>query len=211
MTGGARHHLFASLLAGCCALVVLIAAPAFGQSSDDARRIDNTQYNFSVMLSAECRYEEGPGTLDATCSPDIEQGDSRAPAGRLSVLSLQISAETVPGDAGKTPTDLAQQYTEAMFRAELPEAVCGESDSARAKVQDVKATPDETRLVYTADVICSGVRFLQVPQRTAIVRHIIAPTGRYRLVARSTSEDLEKQKAKVEAFFSSFAITPPAK
>lgn len=208
MTAAARHHLFAGLLPGCFATLVLVSTPTLGQSAGDTKAFENKQYNFSVALSVDCRHEEGPGTLDAFCSPDMEHDGSRAVSTRLSALSLQISAETVASDAGKTPSALAQQYTEAMFKAELPEAVCGESDSTRAMVQNVNPSNDETSVVYTADVVCAGVRFLQLRQRTASVRYVIAPTGRYRLIARAASEEFEKQKARIEAFFASFAVTP---
>jgi len=210
MTGTGQRNPSVGPLAACCAIIALIVAPAPGHASDTTA-VENPQYGFVVALPSDCRHEEGPGTVDAVCSPDGEPRDPRVASRTLNALVLQVSAETSAADAGKTPSELAQQFTEAMFQAELPEAVCGESDTTRAKVQNVKATPDETRVVYSADVVCAGVRFLQVPQRTASVRYVIAPTGRYRLVARSTSEEFEKHKAKIEAFFASFAVTPAAK
>ena len=53
-----------------------------------------------------------------------------------------------------------QRYGEEAFRAELPEAVCGESDRTRVKIENVKQVLEEARVAYTADVLCSEVKFL---------------------------------------------------
>ena len=45
---------------------------------------------------------------------------------------MEVGAEIVAGDAGRTASDLAQRYDEAAFREEVPQAICGESDASRA-------------------------------------------------------------------------------
>lgn len=208
MTGIARRMQIAVLLAVCWAACVSAALPAFGQGPDSgSKHVTSAQHHFTVTLPSQCRHEEGPGTIDAICSPDSELNGTRTAGNRLTAFVLQVSAEAAAEDAGKSPSELAERYTEAMFIKELPAAVCGESDNTRAKVRNVKTIQEETRVVYTADVVCSSVRFLQVPERTASVRFIVSPGARYRLIARATSDEFEKEKAKIDAFFANFAIT----
>jgi hypothetical protein len=63
--------------------------------------------------------------------------------------------------------------------------------------------------VYTADVACAEVKFLQIGARRASVRYLIAPDVRYRLLARAPSEAFESRKAVVDAFLASFRLLPP--
>jgi hypothetical protein len=65
--------------------------------------------------------------------------------------------------------------------------------------------------VYTAEVVCAEVKFLQIGERRALVRHVIAAGGRYRLVARALAEDFDRQRETIEAFFASFRVLPAAK
>jgi hypothetical protein len=212
MTPARQRSNIAGVVTGCCAALAIFVSPALGQSSDgEATTLASAQYHFTVAIPSECRHEEGPGTIDALCPTDAEPNGMRTESRRLSAFVLQVSAQTVPEDAGKSAQELADRYTEAMFKEELPGAVCGESDNTRAKLQNVKAVREETRVVYAADIVCSSVRFLQVPERTASVRYILDPAGRYRLIARSASSDFQKEIPKIEAFFSSFAITPAKK
>ena len=81
--------------------------------------------------------------------------------------------EPVPDDAGKAPADLAQSYGEAQFKAELPEAVCGEGDEARVKIDNVEQVIEDARVVYTADVACPEIKFLaarRAPRHGAVPR-----------------------------------------
>jgi hypothetical protein len=208
MTGTVQPSNIAGPVIGCCAALAIFMSPAFGQRSvGEVTTLASARYHFTVAIPSECRHEEGPGTIDALCPPDAEPNGTGTEGRRLSALVLQVSAQTVPEDAGKSARELADRYTEAMFKEELPGAVCGESDNTRAKLQNVRAEQEETRVVYAADIVCSSVRFLQVPERTASVRYILDPAGRYRLVARAASNDFQKEMPKIEAFFASFAIT----
>ena len=151
--------------------------------------------------------EEGPGTIDAVCSADLDPERS-AVANSARALLLEVGAEAVADGAAKTVSELAQGYGEVSFKEELPESICGESDKARVKIDNVKQVLEDARVVYTADVVCAEVKFLQIGVRRASVRFLIAPDVRYRLVARAPSEDYESQKATIEAFFSSFRVLP---
>ena len=122
---------------------------------------------------------------------------------------LEVGVETVPADAGKSPADLAQRYGEAQFKAELPEAICGESDRASVKIDNAKQVLEEARVVYTADVTCPEIKFLGLGERRAMVQFLITPGLRYRLMARALKEDFEKRKEAVDAFFASFPQSCP--
>ena len=121
---------------------VLLASFALAQSTAETKAFESSQYRYSVALPAGCRHDEGPGTLDAVCSTELDPEKS-AMASAASALVLEVAAEPVPDDAGKTPADLAQRYDEAQFKAELPEAICGESDKARvvAAIRKAEMSP----------------------------------------------------------------------
>lgn len=189
---------------------VLGAKIALAQTPAEIKTFENGQFRFAITLPAGCRHDEGPGTIDAVCSADFDPEQS-ATASNATALLLAVGAETVAEDAGKTANELQQRYGVDGFRDELPEAVCGESDKARVKVGNVKEVVEETRVVYTAEVVCAEVKFLQIGERRALVRYVIAPGGRYRLVARTLAEDFDRQRATIDAFFAGFRILPAAR
>jgi hypothetical protein len=188
-------------------LVVLAAKSAPAQAPAETRTFEHGELRFAVAVPAGCRHDEGPGTVDAVCAeePDPEKS---ARADAISSLLLSVAAEKVAGDAGKTPAELQLGYGEAAFRAELPEAVCGEADKNRVKIAKVQEAVEETQVVYTAEVLCPEVRFLYIGERRALVRHVIAPEARYRLMARALTEDFDRQRATIDAFFASFRALP---
>jgi hypothetical protein len=191
------------------ALILAVAASgAAAQSLAPTKTFTNEAAHYSVALPEGCRHDEGPGTLDAVCAPDFDPERS-ARANSTAALVMQVSAEIIPDDAGRTASELATAYAEKSFREELPQAVCGESDAARVRVENLKQAVEENRVVYTADVICAEVSFLQIPERRAAVRFLIGPNGRYRLVARGPVEDFDKNKQAIGAFFESFRVLPP--
>lgn len=202
--------VLASVVAAGIALVIVPAARVAAQASAATKTFANERYHYAVALPAGCRHEEGPGTVDAVCAADFDLERS-AQANSATALMMEVGAEIVADDAGRTASDLAQRYNEAAFRQEVPQAVCGESDASRARIDNVKQTLEETRVAYTADVICAEVRFLQIAERRASVRYLIAPDARYRLVARAPIEEFEKQKPAIEAFFESFRMLPAGK
>jgi hypothetical protein len=193
-------------------LLAAVLAPriAAGQAPADTKAFENGRYRFAIALPAGCRHDEGPGTIDAVCAAEFDP-ETSAKASAATSLWLAVSAETVAEDAGKTPAELQQRYGVAAFRDELPEAICGESDKARVRIGNVKEVVEESHVVYTADVVCAEVRFLQVGERRALVRHVIAPDARYRLAARAPAEDFEKERETIDAFFASFRVLPAAK
>jgi hypothetical protein len=125
-----------------------------------------------------------------------------------SALVLEVGAETVPADAGVATADLAQRYGETQFKEELPEAVCGEPDRAKVKIDGPRQVLEEARVVYTASVVCPEIKFLGLGERRAQVRFTITPGVRYRVMARALKDDFDKRKEVVDAFFASFKILP---
>jgi hypothetical protein len=161
-------------------------------------------------MPASCRHELGPGTLDAVCSPDLDAEKSRDASAAASLV-LEVSAERLPHEAGKEPAEIARGFGVAEFKAELPEAVCGDPDAARVKVADAKQVLEAARVVYTASVTCPEIRFLALGERRAMVRYVLTPGVRYRLMARAPADDFEQRKEEVEAFFASFRPLPESK
>jgi hypothetical protein len=190
------------------AVLAAAAGPGAAQAPAPAMKtFENTQFRYAVTLPEGCRLDEGPGTTDAVCAADLDPERS-AVANSASALVLEVGAEAVSDTAGLAANELAQRYGEPAFKAELPEAVCGEADKGRVKIDNVKQVLEEARVVYTADVVCAEVKFLQIGVRRASVRYLIGPDVRYRLFARAPSDEYESRKATIEAFFASFRVLP---
>jgi hypothetical protein len=192
---------------GVALSAALAGSLVLAQSASETKAFESSQYRYSVSLPAGCRHEEGPGTLDAVCASDFDP-DKSAMASATSALVLEVGVEPVPEDAGKVPAELARRYDEAQFKAEVPENVCGESDKARVKIENVKQALEETRVAYTADVTCPEIKFLGLGERRATVEVFLTPGLRYRLMARAPKEEFEQQRETVAAFFASFRIHP---
>ena len=192
-----------------------IAAPLFAaalwagaaHAATDSKAFENPTFRYGVALPSGCRHEEGPGTLDAVCSSDLDPERSKE-ASAASALVLEVGAETVPADGGAAAADLAQRYGETQFKEELAEAVCGEADRAKVKIESPQQVLEEKRVVYTAAVTCPEIKFLGLGERRAQVRFTITPGMRYRVMARALKDDFEKRKEVVDAFFASFKILP---
>jgi hypothetical protein len=198
----------AQLPAGVAALALIAALSVGGaHAGPDSKTFESSTYRYGVALPAGCRHEEGPGTLDAVCSSDLDPEKS-AQASAASALVLEVGAEAVPADAAAAAPDLAQRYGETQFKEELAEAVCGESDRAKVKIDSPKQVLEEARVVYTAGVLCPEIRFLGLGERRALVRFMITPGVRYRVMARALKDDFDKRKEVVDAFFASFRILP---
>ena len=193
--------------AGLALSAVLVASLALAQSTGETKAYESSQFRYSVALPAGCRHDEGPGTLDAVCSSELDPEKS-AMASAASALVLEVAVEPVPDDAGKAPADLAQRYGEAQFKAELPEAVCGEPDRIRIKIENAKQVLEAARVVYTADVSCPEIKFLGLGERRATVQFLLTPGLRYRIMARAPKEAFEQRKEAIDAFFASFRILP---
>jgi hypothetical protein len=194
--------------AGGLALVAALAAGiATAAAGQDTKIFEVAELRYSVELPNGCRHDEGPGTLDAICSPDLDPEKSAAASAAMALV-LEVGVESVPADAGAQPAELAQRYGEAQFKEELAEAICGESDRAKVKIDNPKQVLEAARVVYTAGVTCPEIKFLGLGERRAMVQFVIAPGLRYRLMARALTEDFEKRKEAVDAFFASFRILP---
>lgn len=183
---------------------------AVAQAATEAKAFASEEFHYSVALPAGCRYEEGPGTLDAVCSPDLDAEKSTT-ANSAAALVLEVSVETVRDDAGKQPADLALGYGEAEFKSELAETICGEPERSRVKIANTRQVLETARVVYTADVTCPEIRFLGLGERRASVQLLLTPGRRYRLMARAQVDDFEERKEAVAAFFASFRFLPETK
>ena len=196
------------LTTGGLALIGALAAGiAAAEAGQDTKIFEIAELRYSVELPNGCRHDEGPGTLDAICSPDLDPEKSAAASAAVALV-LEVGVESVPADAGAPPAELAQRYGEAQFKEELAEAICGESDRAKVKIDNAKQVLEAARVVYTAGVTCPEIKFLGLGDRRAMVQFVIAPGLRYRLMARALTEDFEKRKEAVDAFFASFRILP---
>jgi hypothetical protein len=188
-------------------LVASAFVTALAQAPAATKAFESEKYRYSVALPTGCRHVEGPGTLEAVCSSDFD-AEKSAQASAAGSFFLEVGAEAVPDDAGKPPEALAQAYGEPQFKEELPEAVCGEVDKTRVKLENVKQVLEERRVVYTADIACPEIKFLGLDERRARARFVITPGLRYRLMARAPKEDFEQHKDSVDAFFASFQVQP---
>ena len=206
----ARAAFVVMTAAGAFVLLAASAPPAAAQASAATKTFANERYHYTVALPDGCRHEEGPGTLDAICAKNLD-AELSARTDSTAALIMEVAAEIVPGDSGAPIGDLAKRFDETAFRHELPQAVCGESDTTRARINNVQQTLEAERVIYRADVICAEVRFLQIAERRASVRYLIAPEARYRLVARAPIEEFEKNKQAIDAFFESFRVLPIGK
>jgi hypothetical protein len=189
-------------------LAALVAPLAAQQTPASMLTVESAApHRYRVTLPAGCRQEEGPGTIDAICSAEFD-AEKSAEASAVASLVFEVGAETVAGDADKAASALAASYGEDAFKRELPEAVCGEADRTRVKIENVKQVLEETRVAYTADVLCSEVKFLGLGERRATVKFVVTPGVRYRLLVRAPQAEYEQHKHLIEAFFASFRVLP---
>ena len=72
---------------------VLVASLALAQSTAETKAFENSEYRYSVALPAGCRHDEGPGTLDAICSTELDPEKS-AMASAASALVLEVAVES---------------------------------------------------------------------------------------------------------------------
>jgi hypothetical protein len=45
---------------------------AVGAVAAEIKTFENAELRYSITLPAGCRYQEGPGTLEAVCSPEFD-------------------------------------------------------------------------------------------------------------------------------------------
>ena len=194
-------HLSRSQSLRLLATLVAVAAPAVA-AQGKPRVIENAELRYTVTVPSECRVEEGPGTFEAICAPDFDEATSVEMAAATALL-LEVDAEPVPADA--------KAYGEAEFRQEVPEAVCGESDTAKVKLGDVTVTKDGAATILSAVVACPEIKFLGLAERRGQVRYVMQPGYRHRLMARSLVADGDRVKSAVDAFLASFKSTAETK
>ncbi len=114
-------------LGAAAGLSALLLAPlAAQQPASSMLTVESpAPHRYTVKLPSGCRQQEGPGTIDAICSTEFD-AEKSAEASAAASLVFEAGAETVADDAGKAGPALAGGYGEEAFKAELPEAVCGE-------------------------------------------------------------------------------------
>jgi hypothetical protein len=207
--GGLGVRARGALLGTAAGLVALILTPlAAQQPSSSMLTLESpAPHRYTVNVPSGCRQEEGPGTIDAICSVEFD-ADKSAEASAAASLVFEVGAETVADDAGKAVPALAAGYGEEAFKGELPEAVCGEADRTRVKIENVKQVLEEGRVAYTAEVLCSEVKFLGLGERRAAVKFVVTPGVRYRLLARAPQGEYEQHRQLIEAFLASFRVLP---
>jgi hypothetical protein len=207
-TGPRRRSAATGIGAGLIPLLLALAAgPGAAQQALETTTFESNQLRYAVALPSGCRHEEGPGTVDAICAADLDPEKSAA-ASNATALVLGVAAEALAADGDTSVDGLRQRHGEAGFKEELPEAVCGEADKARVKIEGFKEAVEEGRLVYAAEVVCAPIKFLQIGERRAAVRQVVAPDIRYRLAARAPAEDFGKQRPVIDAFLASFRALP---
>lgn len=195
---------------GAIGATLLLLGPAFGQAASPTRIFESPQYRYTVALPEGCRHDEGPGTIDAVCSPELDAEKSAAASAAASLV-LEVGVEAFPQDAGKAPDALDQGYGEAAFKDELAEGICGEADKTRVKIANVARVLEANRVVYTAEVACPEIKFLGLGERKALARTLVTPGLRYRLMARALKDDFEQNKPAIDSFLASFRVLPADK
>jgi hypothetical protein len=209
MLGWNARGATVSAAAGLLPLFLTLAAGPIGAQTpgepmtftreNAALFFENDRYRFNVTFPKGCRYEEGPGTLDAICAPDFD-AEKSATIGKAGALVLSFVHE----DIDTTAASVQERFTEAAFKADLPESVCGEPDPARARIEKLDRRAEYGVVNQSADVVCAEVKFLRIGERRASVVQTIAPHGVFRLTARAPTEEFEKRDAAISEFFSSF-------
>ena len=162
-----------------------------------------------MALPAGCRHDEGPGTLDAICSTELDPEKS-AKASAASALVLEVGVEPVAGRCGQD----AGRPGAALRRGRSSRPSCRKRSAASPTGHASRSTTP-SRFSKTARVVVYGRCRLprdQVPWASASaapsVQVLITPGMRYRLMARAPKEDFEQRKEAVDAFFASFRILP---
>ena len=175
--------------------LTLFAVVSAGAAFATTKTFEIPEPAFTIALPAPCRHEMGPGTLEAVCAPDLDAEKSKEVQAASSIL-LEVDFEVTPPNA--------KPYSEAEFRQELPESVCGEGDTKKVRLEGVVETKDGDRTTFTARVVCPELKFLGLGERHAEARTVIAGANRYRLMARYPVEDVDMAKPLAKAFFDSF-------
>ena len=81
--------------AGLALAVALTASLALAQSTVETKAFESSEFRYSVTLPAGCRHDEGPGTLDAICSNELDPEKS-AKADATSALVLEVGGRAGP-------------------------------------------------------------------------------------------------------------------
>ena len=102
----------------------------------------------------------------------------------------------------------AKPYTDADFRQEIPEAVCGGEDAGRVVIGSVGREAKEGAEILTAEITLSTDQVSRPCPRKASVRYVFMRAVRYRLMMRAPEDTLDKLRPIGTAFFASFKPSP---
>ena len=177
------------------AFLLFFVAACSAAASATTKTFEISEPAFSVALPAPCRHEMGPGTLEAVCAADLDAEKSKDVQAAGAIL-LEVDFEITPPDS--------KPYSEAEFRQELPESVCGEGDTKKVRLEAVKEIAAADQTTFSALVVCPELKFLGLGERHAEALTVITPRSRFRLMARYPTEDVDMAKPLAKAFFQSF-------
>lgn len=190
-------------LAFAAAAAAVAASPLAAQAPVPTKPYESASYRYVVNLPTGCRHDEGPGTIDAVCSADLD-GDKSASASAAHSLVLEVTAERLAQPDAPQP---AATYQESDFIAELPESVCGTQDRTRVKISQVEQVSEVGKVTFSALVTCPEMKFMGLSERQASVRYVFTPAVRYRLFARAPQEQYDRSRPIIDAFLASFRPT----
>jgi hypothetical protein len=199
-----RQRALTSPFAPSSLLIGLALCAVFG-STASTLTVETPSLGVRFTVPEHCQTQEGPGTIEAVCDPSGDAAKS-AIISAASSLFLEVVMQEVPQDRDQPPPALAERYPLSQFEKDLPLAVCGAE--AKVKIENAAQLFQETRVVYTATVLCPEVRFLGLNQRRSIVRTIVGPGRRYQIQARAQVEDFERAKPVIDAFLASVRLEP---
>ena len=157
-----------------------------------ASRRSRTRIPLRRGAAAGCRHEEGPGTLEAVCSPEFDAEKSATASAAAPACSR--SRRDRPDDDGKR----RRRARAALRRGAV------QGGAARGRVRGDRPRPRQDRQRQAgsrrrASRVHGRCRLLrdQVPgarRAAGLVRFLITPGLRYRLMARALKEDFEQKK-----------------
>ena len=130
----------AAALGRCC-----LRAPAAAQAAGRHQRRSRTG---NTATPSPCRPDAGTRKARARSTPSARPtstpNGARLASSATALWCWRSAPKSWPTMPARPPSELAQGYGEAAFREELPEAVCGESDKGRVKIDNVKQALEDT-------------------------------------------------------------------
>ena len=167
--GRTTAHALAAAMAGlglatreAWALVHCGIGRLAAQTAGVTATFEGKPHRYTVTLPAGCRHEEGPGhgrcDLRTRFRRREERGHQRdrrsAAGGGGRVARQRRTTRALPASCSATPRRASRRSCPRPFAARQT----GRGSRSRISSQSV----EDRRVVYTADVVCAEVRFLQI-------------------------------------------------